>query len=113
MKLILILRSEENKRPIRYTRKSEYWGKLKTKRSVPKNAKLSVLEAFRFVPKTFCSVPKAFRSVLEVFRFVQAVQRSRGVHCTCSSTLQGLYNAFLILKKKSLLMPFIVYVSSN
>ena len=73
-----------NKRPIRHARKSEYRGKLKTrpkrtKRSVPKNAKRSVLEAFRFVPKTFRSVPKAFRSVLEAFRFVQTVQRSRGV----------------------------------
>ena len=84
MKRILILRSEDKQKAIRHARKSEYGRKLKTrpkriKHSVPKNAKRSVFEAFRFVPKTFRSVPKAFRSVLEAFRFVQTVQRSRGV----------------------------------
>ena len=82
MKLIIILRSEDKQtHPIPHARKSQYRWKMKTrpKRSVPKNAKRSVPQTFRFVPKMFRSIPKAFRSVLETFRFVQTVQRFRGV----------------------------------
>ena len=65
MKLILLLRSEDKQKADSPYEEIRIPGKLKTrpkrtKRSVPENAKRSVLEAFRLFPKHFVPFPKRF-----------------------------------------------------